>query len=46
MKKWLMIFFVMVLSSVTVLGCSSSSDDGQQELVAVNWKDYGSDDAN
>lgn len=45
MKKWLMIFFVMVLSSVTVLGCSSSSDDGQQELVVVNWKDYGSDDA-
>lgn len=43
MKKWFLLFFVIVLSSATVLGCSSSSD-GRQELVVVNWKDYGSDD--
>lgn len=43
MKKWWVLFLVVVFMSVTVIGCASS-DDGRQELVVVNWKDYGSDD--
>lgn len=41
-KKLLMMLCVFILSSVSVFGCASS--DGKQELVVVNWKDYGSDD--
>lgn len=43
MRNLWILLIITALVSVTVIGCASS-DDGRQELVVVNWKDYGSDD--
>lgn len=46
--KTLGLVFLFILLTVSVLGCSSSTNTtdngGKKELVVVNWKDYGSDD--
>jgi spermidine/putrescine transport system substrate-binding protein len=49
MKKSLGLAFLFILLIVSALGCSSATNSadgkGKKELVVVNWKDYGSDDA-